>query len=138
MRRLVGAICLGLVLVAAVARADIPPTPDRGPPRGSAAGLDFEVRSIEVKMPPGYSKPIQVAVLTGCTEGHPNCTRARARRLIGMQVVAVDRLPLEPEHGMVQQILDAFESKTGAATVALELLPASAKGKSVTVAFSSR
>ena len=39
MRRRIELACLALMLAAATARADILPTPDRGPPMGSAGGL---------------------------------------------------------------------------------------------------
>ncbi len=108
MRHVTKLTVLALVLAAASASADILPEPDAGPPIGSAAGLDFAIQSVSVKMPPGYTKSWPVVVLTGCTEGKPNCTLARSRNLIGAEVEDVNGENLEPSKGRVQQILDAF------------------------------
>lgn len=113
---------LALVLASA-ALADILPTPDKGPPIGSAGGLDFQVESALYMMgPPGrqYSKQEQIVVLTGCTEGRRNCSLAKRKNLIGMQVESVDGAYLRPENGMIQQIIDAFARKGAGPAVTLE------------------
>lgn len=135
MRHRIKLVCLALMLVGSTAHADILPEPDRGPPMASTAGLDFAVQSVEVKFPPGYTKTLQVAVLTGCTDGHPNCKLARSRNLIGMEVLTVDDEYLRPENGMVQQIVDAFERKSDAKTVTLELYSRASNNESIKVSF---
>jgi hypothetical protein len=126
-----------VVLTATTARADMLPTPDRGPHSGSAGGLDFSIHSVSVQMRPtqflgshdsrgiriipGYSKTVEVVVLDGCTDGRPNCTLAQSKNLIGMEVETVDGKYLRPETGMVRQILDAFANKKAGATVPFEL-----------------
>ncbi len=125
MRQRIGLPCLALMLTVSIARADILPTPDRGPPMGSAGGLDFAVQSIKVEMGPvngpHYSKTRQVVVLVGCTDGHPNCQLARSRNLIGMEVGAIDGAYLRPDKGMVRQIIDAFAREGATGMVTLEL-----------------
>ncbi len=126
-----------VLLMATAARADLLPTPDRGPRSGSAGGLDFSIHSVSVQMRPtqflgspdskgfriipGYSKTVEVVVLDGCIDGQPNCTLAHSRNLIGMEVETVDGQYLRPETGMVRHILDAFANKKAGATVLLEL-----------------
>lgn len=131
-------ICLALVLTASTARGDITPEPDRGPAMATAAGLEFAVQYASVKFPPGYTKTLQVAVLTGCTQGHPNCKLARSKNLIGMEVLTVDGAYLQPEQGMVQQIVDAFDSKSGARTVTLELFSRASNSESTKVSFAKQ
>ena len=135
MRHRIKLVCLALMLTASTARADILPEPDRGPPMASAGGLDFAIQSVEVKFPPGYTKTLQVAVLTGCTDGHPNCELARSRNLIGMEVLTVDDQYLRPENGMVRQIVDAFERKSDARTVTLELFSRASNSESIKISF---
>jgi hypothetical protein len=136
MRQRATLACLALILATSSSRADILPEPDRGPPMASTAGLDFAVQSVEVKYPPGYTKMQQVVVLTGCTDGHPNCGLARSKNLIGMEVNTVDDQYLLPENGMVQQIVDAFENKKGDRTVTLELYSrASNNNETIKVSF---
>jgi len=130
-------VCLSLLLSIAAARADILPEPDHGPPTGSAAGLDFAIQSVEVKFPPGYTKTQQVAVLVGCTEGHPNCMLARSRGVIGMEVLAVDGESLRPDKGRVRQILDAFQNESHA-PVTLELDARDSNSKPVKIGFAKR
>jgi hypothetical protein len=130
--------CCALLLVVAPLRADILPEPDHGPAAASAAGLDFAIQSVSVKFPPGYSKEAQVVVLTDCTDGRPNCKLARSRHLIGMEVVSVDGRDLRPEIGMVQQIINAFATRSGGRTVTLELYSRASGGPSVKVAFEKR
>jgi hypothetical protein len=139
MRHRIGLLCLALLLAASTAGADIPPTPDRGPPMGSAGGLDFAIQPVEVEMGPvngpHYYKTFQVAVLAGCTDGQPNCTQARSGNLIGMEVITVDGEDLRPERGMVQQILDAFANKAAGPTVTLELYSRGSKADPTKVSF---
>lgn len=137
MRHGIGLACLALLLAATTAHADILPTPDRGPPTGNAGGLDFAVQSVEVEMH-GYSKMLQVVVLDGCTDGQPNCALARSRNLIGMEVLTVNGRGLQPQNGMVQQIIDAFGNKTAAPTVTLELVSRESKGEPIKVSFARR
>jgi len=96
MRHRIGLPCLALMLTVSIARADILPTPDRGPPMGSAGGLDFAIQSIKVEMGPvngpHYSKTAQIAVLVGCTDGQPNCALVESR----CGAVAVGRTYLLP------------------------------------------
>ncbi len=134
MRHRIGLLCLTLMLATSIARGDILPTPDRGPPMGSAGGLDFSIQSVEVEMH-GYSKTIQVAVLVGCADERPNCKLARSRNFIGMEVLTVDGQDLQPQKGMVRQILDAFQSKAAAQTVTLELYSRASKGEPIKVSF---
>jgi hypothetical protein len=108
MRHMTKLTALALVLAAASANADILPEPDAGPPMGSAAGLDFMIQDVTTTMPTGYTKSWPVVVLTGCTEGKPNCTLARSRNLIGAEVEDVNGANLEPDKGRVRQIMDAF------------------------------
>ena len=138
MRHRTKLVCLALVLAAATARADILPEPDRGPPMATAGGLDFAIQSVEVKFPPGYTKTLPVVVLTGCTDGHPNCKLVRSKNLIGMEVLTVDSEYLRPENGRVQQIVDAFERKSAAETVALELYSRGSGSESMKVSFARR
>ncbi len=142
MPRLIELACLMLLAAIAIARADILPTPDRGPPLGSAGGLDFEVQSVEVEMGPvngpHYQKSEQVVVLVGCDDGQPNCALARARNLIGMEVDAVDGADLRPEKGMVQQIIDAFAPNAAAPTITLELYSRASNSDPVKVDFARR
>ncbi len=128
-------VCLSLVLVASTARGDILPVPDRGPPMASVAGLDFAIQSVEVKFPPGYKKRLQVAMLVGCTDGHPNCALAKSRNLIGMEVLEVDGEYLRPENGRVQHIVDAFTRKSAAETVTLELVSRESNKDAIQVTF---
>jgi len=129
---------LAFVLAASTARADIAPEPDRGPPMATAGGLDFAIQSVVVKFPPGYTKTLPVVVLTGCTDGHRNCTLARSRNLIGMEVLTVDGQYLRPENGRVQQIVDAFERKSAARSVTLELSSRGSGNESIKVSFVRR
>jgi hypothetical protein len=128
-------VCLALMLATSTARGDIAPEPDRGPPMASAGGLDFAIQSVEVTFPPGYTKTLPVVMLVGCTDGHPNCKLARSKNLIGMEVLTVDDQYLHPEIGMVQQIVDAFEGKSAAKTVTLELYLRGSNGDSIKVFF---
>ena len=121
-----------LLLAMAVARADIAPTPDAGPFSLSVAGLEFQIQPVVVKYPPGYTKTFQVAVLTGCQAGHRNCTLARRKNLIGMEVNSVNGASLRPEEGQLHQIGEAF--KKGDA--ALELYRRQG-GITVTVSFAA-
>ena len=125
MRLRIELACLAFLLVVPTAYADILPTPDRGPPSGSAGGLNFAVQWVEFEMGPingpRYSKSAQVVVLVGCVDGQPNCQLARAKNLIGMEVSTVDGKDLQPEKGMVRQIVDAFKRQAAAPTVTLEL-----------------
>ena len=131
-------VCFAFIFTAFTARADIAPEPDRGPLMASAGGLDFAIRSVVVKFPPGYTKTLQVAVLVGCTDGHPNCRLARSKNLIGMEVLTVDGEYLRPENGMVRQIVDAFEHKAAAGTVMLELFSRGSGNQSIKVSFARR
>ena len=138
MRHRIKLVCLALMLAGAAARADILPEPDRGPPMATAGGLDFAIQSVEVKFPPGYTKTLPVVVLTGCTDGHRNCELARSKNLIGMEVLMVDGEDLRPENGRVQQIVDAFERKSAAKTVILELYSRGSGSESIKVSFARR
>jgi hypothetical protein len=124
-------VCFAVLFCAA--RADIAPTPDAGPFTLSVAGLDFAIQDVKVKYPPGYTKTFQVAVLTGCTEGHANCTLAKAKNLIGMEVESVNGESLRPEAGRLHQIAQAF--KHGAVKLELDRRDG---GEAVTVSFSRR
>jgi len=128
-------VCFAFILTAFTARADIAPEPDRGPLMATAGGLDFAIQFVVVKFPPGYTKTLQVAVLVGCTGGHPNCRLARSKNLIGMEVLTVDGEYLRPENGMVRQIVDAFEHKSDAGTVTLELFSRGSNSESIKVSF---
>jgi len=142
MRNRIGLIGLALMLAAAPASADILPTPDHGPPMGSAGGLDFAVQSFQVEMGPAngphYYKTYPAAVLTGCTDGQPNCALAKSKKLIGLEVAAVDGRELRPEIGMVRQIMDAFANKAAAPTVTLELFSRGSNSRPVKVSFARR
>ncbi len=142
MRNRIGLIGLALMLAAAPAGADIPPTPDHGPFMGSAGGLDFAIQSVQVEIGPAngphYYKTNQIAVLTGCTDGQPNCALAKSKNLIGMEVAAVDGQELRPEIGMVRQILDAFANQAAAPTVTLELFSRGSNNPPVKIAFARR
>jgi hypothetical protein len=133
---------LASILIAGAALADLAPIPDKGPPIGDAGGLSFTVQSVEVEMGPAngphYKKAAQVVVLTGCAEGTPNCTLARAKAVVGMEVVAVDGMGLMPEKGMVRQILDAFADPKAPATIGLTLYAHAADSKPVEVRFARR
>jgi hypothetical protein len=133
-----GLVCL-LLLAAATARADVLPTPDRGPPSGSAGGLDFSIRSVTFKMGPAlgphYWKTEQVVVLDDCIDGQPNCTLAKSKNLIGTKVETVDGQSLRPQDGMVRQILDAFANKGAGATITLELHSRASGGGTIKVSF---
>ena len=135
-------VCAALMLAASTARADLLPAPNRGPSAGRAGGLDFKVEWMEFEMGPVggpyYRKRRQIVVLSGCADGHPNCTLARSRNLLGMEVRAVDGTDLQPQKGMVQQILDAFASKSGARRVTLELVARAPKSEPIEVAFARR
>ena len=138
MRHRITLACLAFMLAAATARADIAPEPDRGPPMATAGGLDFAIQSVVVKFPPGYTMTLPVVVLTGCTAGHRNCRLARFRNLIGMEVLTVDGQYLRPENGRVQQIVDAFERKSAARSVTLELSSRGSGNESIKVSFVRR
>ncbi len=140
MRCRIELVCLALMLAIPAARADILPVPDRGPFTGSAGGLDFAVESIEPPPPPvGGPRlsrhPLQVVVLVGCADEHPNCKLARSRNLIGMEVLTVDGESLRPEKGMVRQIVDAFARQAATRTVSLELFARNSKNEPIKVAF---
>jgi len=126
---------LALLLALAGARADIAPTPDAGPFLATIAGLEFEIQNVEVKMPPGYTKTFEVAVLTGCTAGHANCWLAASRHLIGMEVESVDGEDLRPELGRLHQIADIFAHAKG--PVKIELYRRDG-GQQATVSFARR
>lgn len=142
MRLTLRLLCLTLILAASTALADIAPIPDRGPPLGNVAGLDFMVRWVKVEMGPAngphYTKSHQVVVLTGCTDGHPNCALAKSKDLIGMEVGLADGADLRPDKGMIQQIIDAFARKTGSETVVLEFYSRVAGREPVKIAFARR
>ncbi len=142
MRHQIGTIGLALMLAAAPASADILPTPDAGPPMGSAGGLDFAIQSVQLEMGPvngpHYYKTHQIAVLTGCTDGKPNCALAKSKKLIGMEVISVDGQDLRLETGMVRQILDAFANQAAAPTVTLELFSRGSNSQPVNIAFARR
>jgi hypothetical protein len=125
MRYRMGVICLMLSLAAAVVRADSLPEPDQGPLLGSVGGLEFEIQRADVRTPAGTTllghKGQQMAVLVGCTEGHPNCTLAVTNHAIGMEVLSINGQRIDPKRGRIQQILDAFDSKTTDRTVTLEM-----------------
>lgn len=139
MRHRIGLPCLALMLTVSIARADILPTPDRGPPMGSAGGLDFAIQSIKVEMGPvngpHYSKTAQIAVLVGCTDGQPNCELAKSRHLIGMEVLTVDGQNLRREKGMVQQIIDAFAREGATRMVTLELFSRGSQNEPIKISF---
>ena len=137
MRHRMKLFCL-VLLLAAPARADILPPPDQGPPAASAGDLDFAIQSVEVRFPPGYTKSVPVVVLVGCSEGTANCTLARSKNLIGMEVQTVDGDYLRPEIGRIKQIVDAFESQSGAKTVTLELYSRGSDSQSVKVSFAKQ
>ena len=134
MRHSTGLVCLALMLAAVTARADILPQRDRGPPMGSAGGLDFAIQAVSVRMH-GYSKTEQRVVLVGCTEGQPNCTLARSRHLIGIEVSTVNDRPLQPRFGMVQEILDAFARTADGRTVTLEFYSSGSNNDAIKVSF---
>ncbi len=142
MGRRIELACFALMLAVSTAGADILPTPDRGPPTGEAGGLSFAVQSVAVEMGPAngpkYKKSQQVVVLTGCVEAQPNCTLAKSKNLIGMEVGSVDGKSLSPAVGMVRQIIDAFADKTAPATITLELYAAGADSPAVKVDFARR
>ncbi|MGO4869142.1 MAG: hypothetical protein ACLPGW_00785 [Roseiarcus sp.] len=142
MRLKIFAVAIAAPLVVSAAWADIAPTPDRGPPSGDAGGLSFMVQSVEVEMGPAngphYSKAEQVVVLTDCAKGAPNCALARAKNIVGMEVVAVDGMGLTPEKGMVRQILDAFADAKTPATIRLTLYGRAADSQPVEVKFARR
>lgn len=138
MRQWIGLPCFLAVFAGSAALADITPEPDRGPPMGSAGGLDFAIQSVQSTFPGGYTKTLQVVVLTGCEDGKPNCKLARARNLIGMEVDSVDGASLRPELGMVQQIIDAFTTKSKSGTVTLELYSRANDSAAIKVAFAQR
>ncbi len=142
MGRRIELACLALVMAVATAGADILPTPDRGPPMGDAGGLSFAVQSVEVEMGPAngpkYKKNLQVVVLTGCVDGQANCTLAKSKNLIGMEVGSVDGKSLSPAVGLVRQIMDAFADKAAPATITLELYSAGANSPAVKVDFARR
>lgn len=137
MRIRIGLICLALALAASGARGDILPPPDRGPPTGSAAGLDFAIEPVTVEMH-GYTKTWPAVFLVGCEEGRDNCRLARSRSLIGMEVILVDGQGLRPEYGMVRQILDAFADKAAGRRVKLELVSRAPDAKPVEASFARR
>ncbi len=126
---------LGLLLIASAAQGDIPPEPDRGPTSASVAGLDFAFQSIQVLRPGGFYRSQDVPVLIGCTNGHPNCQVAKSKTLIGMEVYSVDSVELQSQNGKIQQLVDAFTSKTAPKTVTLELFKRGSDGKSVFIPF---
>jgi len=142
MRHWIVFVCFALMLAAATAGADITPQPDRGPPQGSAGGLNFAVEWIEVTVGPAngprYQKRRQVVVLAGCTEGEANCQLARSRHLIGMEVHAVDGVNLQPEKGMIRQLIDAFARQTADPTVTIELFSRASQDAPIKVAFARR
>jgi hypothetical protein len=142
MHHRIGLVCLALMLAAAAARADILPTPDHGPPLGRAGGLDFAIQSVDVEMGPAngphYQKTLQVAVLTGCTDGQPNCALAKSRNLIGMEVLSVDGQDLQPEKGMIRQIIGAFANQAAGQTLSLELYSHASNNQSFKVTFARR
>ncbi len=133
---------LALMLAVSTARADILPTPDRGPPIGEAGGLSFEVQWIEVQFGPvngpHYQKSEQVVVLAGCDDGQANCALARSKNLLGLEVGSVDGESLRPGRGMVRQIIDAFADAAAAPTITLELYSRAANGEAIEVAFARR
>lgn len=139
MRHYIKSLCVALLLLAASpALADIAPPPDQGPPSASVAGLDFAMQTGQVRMPPGYYKTFPIVVLVGCTEGTANCKLAHAKNLIGMEVDTADGAYLRPEIGRIKQIVDAFNSKSGAKTVTLEFSPRDTNGQSVKVSFAKQ
>jgi hypothetical protein len=109
--------------------------PDRGPAKGSAGGLTFAVKSVEVTLPRGYKKKLQAVVLVGCASDHPNCILAKSKDLIGMEVETVNAEYLRPERGMVQQILDAFRQKSPNQKVILSLVSRSSQTGAIAVPF---
>jgi len=52
-----------------------------------------------------------------------------------MEVLTVDGQDLQPENGMVRQIVHAFERKADAQTVTLELFARASKNKLIKVSF---
>jgi len=126
--------CVALPLLLAAARADIAPIPDRGPFTLEVAGLDFSIQPVSVKYPPGYTKTYQVAVLSGCADGHPNCTLAKQSHLIGMEVQSVNGASLN-EQSRLGTIRDAFAHTRG--LVELELYRRDG-GESLTLGFARR
>jgi hypothetical protein len=138
MYRRIGLLCLPL-LMTATARADIAPRPDPGPYSGSAGGLHFSIQSVTVEMGPvlgpHYSKTGQVVVLDDCTDGQLNCTLAKSKNLIGMEVEAVDGQGLRSQDGLVRQILNAFATKAAGATITLELYRRGSDSGKITVSF---
>ena len=124
-------VCFVFILTAFTARADEAPIPDHGPPMATVAGLEFAVQSVWLQSSNWmqHSHSLQVVVLTGCTDGHPNCRLAKSKNLIGMEVDSVDDAELQTEHGMVQQFIDAFANKTGKQTVTLELFSRAPDGE---------
>ena len=139
MCRLNISLCFTLLLLAAAARADILPQPDRGSPVGTAGGLEFKVELVDVEMGPingpHYKKEVQVVILAGCADDGPNCGLAREKNAIGMEVQEVDGHGLQPARGMVQQILDAFAAKTAGPTVTLTLYSTATNAGPVRIAF---
>ena len=142
MRSLNCAAALAAIFAVSAALADIAPTPDRGPPAGDAGGLSFAIQSVEFEMGPAngphYTKTRQVAVLTGCADGTPNCALAKKKNLVGMEVSAVDGAALAPEVGMVRQILAAFADPKAPATIALTFYGRAANSQPVEVKFARR
>ncbi|MGO4871984.1 MAG: hypothetical protein ACLPGW_15475 [Roseiarcus sp.] len=142
MGRRIELACFALMLAVSTARGDILPTPDRGPPMGDAGGLSFAVQWVQVQFGPvngpHYQKNEQVVVLTGCVDGQANCSLAKSRNLIGMEVDSVDGESLRPEVGMVRQIMDAFADKAAAPKIALELYSRAANGEPIKVDFARR
>jgi len=137
-RHWAGMVCIVSMVAAPSARADMMPARDRGPPSGSAGGLHFSIQPAREKMPTGYYKSVSVVILDGCTTGQPNCILARSKNLVGMEVESVDGQYLRPENGMVREILDAFASKAGPATVTLALRSAAPDSGTIQVAFARR
>ncbi len=142
MRLGVLAVAFAAPFVVSAALADIAPTPDRGPPLGEAGGLRFMVQSVQVAFGPAngphYYKTEQVVVLTDCAEQTPNCSLARAKGVVGMEVSDVDGRGLRPEKGMVRQILDAFADSKAPATIALTFYARAADSQPVEVKFARR
>ncbi len=138
MRSLPLCLCLAAMMAAASARGDILPVPDPGPFTGEAAGLQFAVTEVDVVMPPvnpRYHKRIQVTVLSGCVDGHPNCALAHAQHLIGMEIASVNDGYLRSDKGMVNQLLSAFADPSGRKTVTLELFSRQSENRPLKVSF---
>jgi hypothetical protein len=116
--------------------------PCRGLPIADGGGPTFSVQSVQLALGPAngphYSKTEQVVVRTDCAAETPNCAPARAKNLVGMEVVSVDGVGLAPEKGMVRQILNAFANAKAPATVALILYGHAADSQPVEVAFRGR